>query len=252
MDIVQIWKRIGETPLQALQRTRTEYGIPDCKKSCYTGRLDPMAQGAMTLLLGDQVHQAKRHNSSSKTYRFQAILGISTTSYDPLGRITNIRQVSAVEAEQFMSNILQLNGNLEQFVPPCSAYRYKGKPLWKHSSEGTLPDVLPTKTVKLYSIKHLQAHPTLISFLDYRKDVMDDIKDTMALSPEAQFDFQGIKSDWKDVQPGQIANVYRICFETKVGSGTFVRSLVYDIAHKLGIPAHTFRITRLAMHDQLV
>ncbi len=238
MDILQVWKRVGETPLECLQRASGEYGID--KKGCYTGRLDPMAQGAMTLLFGDQVHQSPLFNGSSKIYRFQAVLGISTTSYDPLGRVTHVRQVSADEAEAFTTRLLQLGGDITQVLPPCSAYRYKGKPLWMHAQNGTLPSPLPTKQVQIYTIRKLQPHPTSISLDQYRQQVFEDIAE---LTPADGFDVSGVKDDWTELPAKHV--LYRICIEAHVGSGTFVRSLVYDTARDLGIPAHAFRITRM-------
>jgi tRNA pseudouridine55 synthase len=199
----------------------------------------------MTLLFGHQIHQSHRFNASSKTYRFQAIIGVSTTSYDPLGRIVNVRQVAAQEAEKFITEILKLQGDIEQILPPCSAYRYKGKPLWKHSMEGTLPNPLPVKSVKIHSIKSLQPHPTMVSLNEIRAEVLGDIGDFQRLNPEADFNFESIQEDWKDLREAQIQHFYRICLEATVGSGTYIRSLVYDIAKKLGIPAHAFRITRV-------
>lgn len=239
MDILQVWKRIGETPLEALERATQEYDKKT--KACYTGRLDPMAQGVMTLLFGDQIHQSTTFNERSKTYRFQAVLGISTTSYDAMGRITQVRPVSFTEAEAFTAKLLELTGEITQVLPPCSAYRYKGKPLWVHEQNGTLPNPLPTKQVVVHSIKCLQPHPTTIMLDQYREQVLDDIS---SVSPEGNFDIVNILNDWKELPSDHV--IYRICIEAHVGSGTFVRSLVYDTARLLSIPAHAFRITRIS------
>lgn len=249
MDVTHIWKRIGESPLQAMERARTNYNFPPNLRGCYTGRLDPLAQGEMAVLWGDKVHLSHSYNGRDKTYRFQAHLGVSTTSYDVFGRITNIRPVTSVQADQFVEEILKLNQasdqTIEQVLPPASAYRYKGKPLWQHAKEGTLPDPLPTKKVKMYQIKTLQAHPTKISMDSHRIEALDDINDFQKLNPNADFDYTNFIGDWTDLHEGQIEYFYRICLEATVGSGTFVRSLVYDTATKLGIPAHAFRITRI-------
>lgn len=250
MDVTLIWKRIGESPLQALERTRIDYGFPPSLRACYTGRLDPVAQGEMAILWGDRVHQSHYFNGKDKTYRFQAHLGISTSSYDVLGRITNIRPVTYTQAKQFVDELLKLNQapdqTIEQVLPPASAYRYKGLPLWLHAKQGTLPNPLPTKKVKLYQIKTLQDHPTKISMELHRAEALDDINDFRLLNPVADFDYHSFISDWTDLHDGQIDYFYRICLEATVGSGTFVRALVHDTATKLGIPAHTFRITRIS------
>lgn len=237
MDTIQLWKRIGETPLEASRRIQDEY--MKSQKVCYTGRLDPLAQGYMTILFDDEVHHAPSYNGKSKTYRFQAVLGIETDSYDVLGRITNHRQITALEAEAFMKKMTGLSGRMEQEIPACSAYRYKGQPLWQHAKNGTLPYPMPTKQIEIYSVSALQAHPTMLSVGAYRKDVLDDIAD---VTRPAGFAFGQIIEDWES-QPE--ITLYRVCFDATVGSGTFIRSLVHDTAISLGIPAHAFRITRL-------
>lgn len=247
MDVIKAWKRIGETPLQALNRVRHDYHVPGGKPGCYAGRLDPLAQGVITMLYGNAIHQAKIHNHADKIYKFQAVLGVSTTSYDPLGRITNYRQINSDEAENFQTELLKLSGNhdLEQPLPPCSAYRFQGKPLWKHVIDGTVPDPLPSKMVKIYSVSPLHAHPTMVNLKDYRKECIDDINDFQCLNATASFHFNEIRQDWNDLDDTSVKHLWRICFYAKVGSGTFIRSLVSDTGRRLGIPAHAFRIIRI-------
>lgn len=244
MDVISAWKRIGETPLQTMKRVRADYGIPNEIKGCYTGRLDPMAQGLMTFLFGDQIHQSHSYNQSDKRYQFQAVLGLSTSSYDPLGRITNIREINSVEAKRFLNRIIELSGETVQVLPPCSAYRHNGKPLWLHALNGTLPVPLPTKKVKVYNIRALHPYPTRIDLQQYRRDVLNDINDFREGNANNGFKFDDIIEDWNGVAG---IDLYRIGLEANVGTGTFVRSLVYDTACELSIPAHTFRITRVGI-----
>ena len=239
---IRAWKKIGETPLQTLTRVQREYGIPDSVKMCYTNRLDPMAQGVITILIGDSIHTAKLHNSHDKVYRFQAILGVGTVSYDPMGRICNTAPVPYNKALQYQKEMLQYTGPIEQKLPPCSAYRYKGKPLWQHVVDGTLPAELPTKSVQVHSIKALYGRPTAITMSQYRAEALGDINDVR--SGGGNFDYDNIISDWRDL-PGDTL-LYRCVYEVHVSSGTYVRALVKDIGDKTGIPAHAFRITRVS------
>lgn len=245
MNIIRAWKHVGETPLHALQRVREQYGIPEDVKGCYTGRLDPMAQGVVTLLFGPAVHLSHSMNAAWKVYRFQAILGVSTTSYDPLGRHTGFKRVTAREAELFMTEMLRISGTVEQVLPPYSAYKYKGLPLWRHANEGTLPDELPTKTVTVHGITALQDHPTMLSLRSYMAECKGDIREVQRRNKPGTYDCQAPLEDWNDLDDkGYIDHVYRIVFTAKVGTGTFIRSLVHDLGKKLNIPAHAFRITR--------
>ncbi len=47
-------KAAGETPLATLERTRIERGIAPNFPMTYAGRLDPLAEGVLILLVGDE------------------------------------------------------------------------------------------------------------------------------------------------------------------------------------------------------
>ena len=230
--------------MQCLDRIRREYNITD-SRYCYTCRLDPMAQGVTTLLFGDAVSSSAAVNSSDKVYRFQAILGVSTTSYDPLGRITSARLVTDLEVARFARALTSLAGReVEQEIPPCSAIKYLGKPMWQHCKDGTLPANMPRRRVKIYSVRALQP-PVMVDMDRYLCECISDIKDVMSLNSSADFQYREILQDWNSVQLG---HVYRLVFEAKVSSGTYIRGLVNDIGASLDIPAHAFRITRGCEH----
>ena len=243
MDIIKTWKRIGETPLQAMMRSLEDHKITDPEiKKCYTGRLDPMAQGSMIVLVGSALVYQDYYNSCLKTYRFQAILGVSTSSYDALGDINDIIEISQDQAMLFHNTILRKTGNFKQAFPPCSAVRYKGKPLWVHAKNGTLPQVLPTAERTVYTIKSLH-NPVETTIKEYRKLCIDDINDVAFLNPVG-FNTDNIKKEW-NLLNGKI-KIWKLQYEVSVSAGTYVRSLVHDMGCQLGIPAHAFRITRVA------
>lgn len=241
--IIRMWKKIGETPLQTLSRARDTYSIDADIKACYTGRLDPMAQGVIVILFGAEIHRSPEFNSRDKTYQFQAILGVSTDSYDAMGRIEKIHDVTYAQAKQYLSAILQLLGDIDQPMPPCSAYRYKGKPLWMHHRAGTLPTILPTKKVHIYEVSSLCPNPLCITLGKYRQECLDDIKDVGTLEErDGVFPIEDIKGDWKAADKDIV--LYRILLRAHVSSGTYIRSLVHDTGQSINIPAHAFRITR--------
>ena len=50
--IVQIYKNEGETPLECLERFRVEQPLYKDATLSYAGRLDPMAEGILLVLVG--------------------------------------------------------------------------------------------------------------------------------------------------------------------------------------------------------
>jgi tRNA pseudouridine55 synthase len=242
MTIVSVWKRIGETPLQAVERARKEYHLEHINSACFTGRLDPMAQGVMTCLFGDAIKYQDDYNARDKIYRFQAILGISTTSYDAMGTILDISHISHDSAMKFHKNMLLKHGKFIQAFPPYSAMRIKGKPLWWHAKHGSLPAVLPSREREIYKIKEI-CKPINLSVGAYRRAAISDIKDVQtACNGSDGFDCEKIIKDWRALDKS--IEIYRIEYEATVSSGTYIRSLVHDLGHQMGIPAHAARITR--------
>lgn len=244
--VIECWKYIGETPLMTMRRVQVSMGIPDYVKSCYTGRLDPMAQGITCLLFGqNNVSQMNEYNTSDKVYRFQAILGISTTSYDPLGIITEVNPVSDDAAEKFRSTLINKIGKFQQVFPPMSARKYKGKPLWHHYNEGTIPPDkdMPVMEREIYEITSEQLIETNIG--DYRKECISDIRDVIKQCGEETFGGTVFIRSWKKQDP--TIKLWKCIFTANVSSGTFIRSLVHNHARELGIAAHAFRITRISL-----
>jgi len=243
MDVIHAWKNIGETPLQTLKRIRFEYGISNKIKSCYAGRLDPMAQGVLTLLFNEAIYWAPEYNHCSKQYRFQAILGIGTDSYDALGNITNVLNITPEQALEYRDKMLALTGTWDQHLPPFSAYRYQGKKLWQHARNGTLPSILPKKNITVYDIE--AGDCIEIPLIQHKKEVFSDISD---MSSMGDFDIEKIINSWNNIES---LSIWKLVFTVKVSSGTYVRSLVHDLGHILGVPAHAFRITRLCYYREI-
>ena len=47
-------KKVGETLLQALNKLRKGFSFLENQKLTYAGRLDPMAEGKLLVLIGDE------------------------------------------------------------------------------------------------------------------------------------------------------------------------------------------------------
>ena len=52
--VINLYKPVGFTPLQAVERFKEENVRYKKEKISYPGRLDPMAQGVLLLLVGDE------------------------------------------------------------------------------------------------------------------------------------------------------------------------------------------------------
>jgi tRNA pseudouridine55 synthase len=242
--IISVWKQIGETPLQAMERARKEYHLENLNPACFTGRLDPMAQGVLINLFGDAVKEHQdTYNASNKVYRFHAVLGISTTSYDPMGSLVDIQEISNEQALKFHNKMLNMKGKFIQAFPPCSSMRYKGRPLWWHSKHGSLPTVLPCKEREIFEVRAITP-PVSIPVQAYRRGAISDIKDVIHFNGD-KFNGDNIIREWRQLNPNIL--LWRVQYEVSVSSGTYIRSLVHDLGQQIGIPAHASRITRMSL-----
>ncbi len=84
-QVLVLNKQVGETPLECMDRFRDANPEYVNVKMTYAGRLDPMADGVLIVLVGDAVHRKDEFSALDKEYVCTAILGVGTDSYDILG-----------------------------------------------------------------------------------------------------------------------------------------------------------------------
>ena len=83
---ILINKLLGSTPLEAINKFKKQNPAYKDEKIAYAGRLDPMAQGLLLLIIGDKENKKiNKHLKKDKEYHAQILLGIQTDSYDILG-----------------------------------------------------------------------------------------------------------------------------------------------------------------------
>ncbi len=91
MNPIILYKKEGETPLECINRSKEEGAIPKDVKATYAGRLDPMAEGLLIVLVGEAVHEKEKYLKLSKEYEVEVLLGMSTDTGDVLGEIQDTK-----------------------------------------------------------------------------------------------------------------------------------------------------------------
>lgn len=84
--VICVYKEVGETPLEAISKIKTT------EKLSYIGRLDPLADGLMLVLVGEENKNREAYLDLPKTYRFEFVSGFKTDTYDVLG-LANICEI---------------------------------------------------------------------------------------------------------------------------------------------------------------
>ena len=86
-SVVVVYKPQGWTPLAAVEEFKKSNPSYSDEKISYAGRLDPMAEGPLLLLVGNENKKRKEYEQLKKSYEAEIVLGISTDSFDALGII---------------------------------------------------------------------------------------------------------------------------------------------------------------------
>jgi tRNA pseudouridine55 synthase len=120
------------------------------KKVGHAGTLDPLATGVLLVLLGQATKIAGLLlEGGEKIYSGVIRFGLSTDTWDAEGEICSETALTgALTREELDSALADLVGESVQEVPPYSAAKYQGRPLYALARKGVLAPV-KTKTVKI-------------------------------------------------------------------------------------------------------
>ena len=224
-----VHKRWGETPLEALERLRSEEGIAESVPMTYAGRLDPAAEGLLIILTGEECKNKDTYSKLDKTYVAEFLLGIQTDTFDLLG-IPVSRAASASSAgkeialaarETVVAHLNAVIGTHSQPYPPYSSKTVEGKQLHQHAKEGS-EVTLPVHDVTLYGYEDLSIRTVS------REEVLEKVA---ALTHKVTGDFRQaeILAAWQRLAPDLPETFQVTTVELSVGSGFYIRQLAQDI-----------------------
>ncbi|MBQ4133419.1 MAG: tRNA pseudouridine(55) synthase TruB [Desulfovibrionaceae bacterium] len=157
--ILVINKPRGPSSTQCLSRVKRALGV---KKAGHAGTLDPMADGVLLLLLG-QATKLSSYLMGRKTYSGIIELGRTTDTWDAEGQTIetkDIDNISLLQVRQAVEDWISLK---EQAVPPYSAAKHQGQPLYRLSRKG---EAVPqkTKTIEIFRAELLDFTPPCLKF----------------------------------------------------------------------------------------
>lgn len=244
-QLMPIVKPVGMTPLQLIEVLRQKNPHLLNVKISYAGRLDPMAEGVMLLVVGDQTKK-KGLLELDKTYNFDMLLGVETDTYDILGLVTKTNDAAAtsVEEKNVVAAALQQIGKIQQPYPPYSSRTVHGKPLFWYARNNLLHTIqIPTKDVEIFSFNYV-GKQTLS-----RAEVKESIHKRVE-SVGGDFRQAAILADWDTQLSSTTRNIFTIySFEVHCSSGTYIRSLVHRIGKQLHTGAIAWNIRRTRIGD---
>ncbi len=232
-------KMIGETPLEALERFRSrEIAAGKTEMASipmtYAGRLDPMAEGKLLVLIGDECKEKETYLNLDKEYEVEIVFGIKTDTYDALGLVESVEGSSKFDFKDIQQKYL---GKFTQTYPPYSSRTAQGQQLHSLARRGGLPEQMPTKEVEIYSIEELEQRQ--INSVDLRNLIIERINKVKGDFRQ----FEIIKL-WNDILVDSNRQFDVLKIRVKCSSGTYMRLLAHNIGKNLGMGAFALSINR--------
>ena len=212
--LILVYKKKGKTSRNVVENISKKYGV----KAGHIGTLDPMAKGLLPVLVGNTCKLSKYLMEHDKTYLVEMKFGYNTETLDIEGEILeedrSFRENNIVDNEFFDMIIIAMKkelGTKKQIPPIYSAKKLNGK--------------------KLYEIARKDKEKAIEMAKEKAKEItiynMYDIS---------------LKELW-DNNPKDIV----LSFKVECSSGTYIRSLVRDIAENMGTIAIMTDLRRIAV-----
>ena len=135
------------------------------KKIGHAGTLDPMADGVLLVLLGHATKISRYlMEEGGKGYAGRLCLGVTTDTWDAEGSVIAENSWEHVDEEILRAMLAACSGRSSQLVPPYSAAKHGGRPLYKLARAGK---VTPEK-VKDIEISHAELFDVELPYARFR------------------------------------------------------------------------------------
>ncbi len=241
MPFFVIHKKLGETPLQALEGVRAKNNIGKEIPMTYAGRLDPAAEGFLIILSGDDVHKKDEYKNLEKIYEVDLIFGLSTDTGDLLGvlKSAQVRCVTKITEEDLNSVLAKLSGTREQKFHSFSSKPVDGLPLWSHMRENNNVEI-PSHTITINKISILKDEN--ISSSEIFKQV-----ENITTLVTGDFRQKEILDSWQKIPKNETFQKFTI--KVSCSSGTYMRVLAEEIGSLLNSPTLASRIFRKSVGE---
>lgn len=236
-----IEKNIGETPLQAIQRTTKE-------KATYAGRLDPMATGKLLILTGDEIKHREKYLGLDKEYIVEVLIDAETDTGDILGiPLLPLRET------RLSNNIIQKalrkeTGTHTRKYPHFSSKTVNGKPLFVYALEGTLDTIdIPTHKETIHEIEFLDTRLVSSKYLlEHIEEKLSHVSRSTLPSKTLGVDFRQdvVREEWNKLLTNIPRHFQVIKIRVVSGSGAYMRTLAMRLGETFNTKALALSIHR--------
>lgn len=240
--IALIDKPSGVTSHDVINTVRRITGV---RRTGHAGTLDPLATGLLIVLIGREYTRLQDHCMKlPKTYQVECEFGFETDSYDTDGQITwQVSDTDLVDpfvnlsADRIASSLERFVGTIDQTVPLFSAVKIGGKKLYKMAYANRAIGVQDTEPQNqasgggLRATQELETKQVSVSNLSPAVDLPSNL-------PSRSVHVSTFRLDSFSAQ------TRRASFTVSCSSGTYVRSLIFDLGRVLGVGATVTALRR--------
>lgn len=239
--IIPIYQPQGSSSHLLAQQIGQKHGA----KATHTGTLDPMAEGVLIVLTGEDRFNKAKYTEWQKEYQFEILFGFSTDTHDLLGLITDQKCLTLHDTPYTIHDpqlIIDLKNTLNDFIgpqtqlmPTFSAKRVEGKSgfdLGKQGAQLTQKQQVEIFDLHFNQLKQINNQELLATITKKISKVDGDFRQTKILD------------QWRNKVTASDQTYLIAQLTTTTSKRTYIRGLVRDIAEKLNIPATTFSIIR--------
>jgi len=241
MSIIIKQKNVSETPGEMANQLKKTLKL---NKISYCGKLDPMSRGIMLFLTNEYCKKQEQFLKLDKIYEFEILFGFKTDSYDILGIIEQMKIENDLDIDSIINYTQSLIGKHQQYFPPFSsitAMNDEGlrKPLWWWSKYNRIHEIrIPYKEINIYSMEFISSEQKTF------QDIIYTIKNKIN-SLKGDFRQKEIIELWEQkYKENQKQSFHVLKFKTKVSSGTYIRSIIQNIATKYNTHGVAYDINR--------
>lgn len=237
--VLNLYKPQGMTPFGLVQKVKLEEAEYRNERIGYAGRLDPMAEGVMLLLVGEENKKRKYYERLDKEYEFEVLFGFATDTYDGLGLVESFCLKPINDLERKIEKYLNdLKGKSVQGYPPYSYVRVKGKPLFWWARNNRLDEIrIPKKRIEIYDLELMGtgkiSSEEFFGLFEKIRKVNGDFRQ------------EEILKRWREVLEEVGDGVFPVAkIKIKCSSGVYVRGIANSLGKSLGTGGLALSIVR--------
>mgnify|MGYP001608922374 CR=1 FL=1 len=240
--VLNLYKKVGQTPLEAIKLIREKYPHYKRMKMGYAGRLDPLAEGILIILLGDENKKIGEYMGFDKEYRAEILLGFSSDSHDVLGIAEKGKSIE-LDIKDLKKKIKNFRGKYEQKIPKYSSYKIDGKPMFYYARKGIdvqeIKKNVYIKKIEINSIYKISSKKLLKFIINKINNVNGDFRQSEILD------------NWNNILR---EDEYYLVVDLNVecSSGTYIRAIAQDLGSKINCGALLLSLKRIRVGKFLI